>query len=141
MRRRSASPDAETMSQLPPPPLAIRLTISSDEPAGCWLTLQPVAAVNGSTHDLSAYPSHRTRFSWPSPAPIVVCGAVFAVGGCSAVEPLGVLDEPQAVSVSTAAAAKHPHLAHLPGPPSVKPIFSTSPSPRERTCGPRSRRA
>ena len=45
---------ADTMSHWPPPPSFIRLTISSDEPAGFWLTLQPVAAVNGSTHDLSA---------------------------------------------------------------------------------------
>src|SRR6202171_704787 len=121
MRRRSASPEAETMSQLPPPPSFMRLTISSDEPAGCWLTLQPVAAVNGSTHDLSAYPSHRTRFSWPSPAPIVVCGAVFAVCGCSAVEPLWGVDEPQAVSVRPTAAAKHPHLAQRSGRRSVHP--------------------
>ena len=41
------------MSHCPPPPFFIRLTISSDDPA-YWLTLQPVAWVNGSTHDLSA---------------------------------------------------------------------------------------
>src|ERR1700682_3165100 len=124
MRRRSASPEAETMSQLPPPPSFMRLTISSDEPAGCWLTLQPVAAVNGSTHDLSAYPSHRTRFSWPSPAPIVVCGAVFAVGGCCSVDPLGAGLDPHAVAASAATAAKLPSRIQ---PACLTPIFLTSP--------------
>src|ERR1700675_428063 len=124
MRRRSASPDAETMSQLPPPPSFMRLTISSDEPAGCWLTLQPVAAVNGSTHDLSAYPSHRTRFSWPSPAPIEVGGAIFAVGGTCSVGPLGEGLEPHAVAASTAVAAIHPSRIQ---PACLKPIFTTSP--------------
>src|SRR5258708_40166721 len=124
MRRRSASPEADTMSQLPPPPSFMRLTISSDEPAGCWLTLQPVAAVNGSTHDLSASPSHRTRFNAPSPAPIEVGGLMFAVGGTCSVGPPGVLLEPQAVAAITAAAAMHPSRIQ---PACLKPIFSTSP--------------
>src|ERR1700674_4166602 len=123
MRRRSASPEAETMSQLPPPPSFMRLTISSDEPAGCWLTLQPVAAVNGSTHDLSAYPSHRTRFSWPSPVPIEVCGATFAVGGTCSVGPLGAGLDPHAVAVSTAAAAEHPSRIQ---PACLTPMFYLS---------------
>src|ERR1700674_4422998 len=123
MRRRSASPDAETMSQLPPPPSFIRLTISSEEPAGCWVTLQPVAAVNGSTHDLSAYPSQRTRFSAPSPAPIEVCGFVFAVGGCCSVEPGVVVLDPHAVAASTTAAAEHPSRIQPAGPRSPELIF------------------
>ena len=41
------------MSYCPPPPLAIRLTISSDEPAYLALTLQPVCAVKGAVHDES----------------------------------------------------------------------------------------
>src|ERR1700686_3836879 len=124
MRRRSASPDAETMSQLPPPPSFIRLPISSDEPAGCWLTLQPVAVVNGSTHDLSAYPSHRTRFSWPSPAPIEAGGAIFAVGGTCSGGPLGEGLDPHAVALITAAAAIHPSRIQ---PACLTPIFTTSP--------------
>src|SRR5260370_41535980 len=83
----------------------MRLALSADEPEGFWVTLHPVAAVNGSTQDLSAYPSHSTRLSWPSPGPTVVCGLMFAVGGGASVEPpvLGV--EPQAVAPMTSAAA------------------------------------
>src|SRR6266853_7010245 len=95
------------MSHWPAPPSFISVTISSDEPAGFWLTLQPVAAVNGSTHDLSAYPSHRTRFSWPSPGPMAVGGFMFAIGGCARVEPDGVVVPPHAVTATTAAAARH----------------------------------
>src|ERR1700681_3931508 len=136
MRRRSASPEAETMSQLPPPPSFMRLTISSEEPAGCWLTLQPVAAVNGSTHDLSAYPSHRTRFSWPSRAPIEVGGAIFAVGGTCSVGPLGAALDPHAVAASAAAAAQLPSRIQ---PAWLTPIFLTSPYFRVRTSDRRSR--
>ena len=50
MSRRSASPDADTMSYWPPPPLAIRDTISLEEPAYLALTWQPVACSNGFTH-------------------------------------------------------------------------------------------
>src|SRR5512135_3594766 len=95
------------MSHCPPPPSFIRLTISSDEPAGCRLSLQPVAAVNGSAHDLSAYPSHRTRFSWPSPGPTDVGGFMPAVGGCARVVTVGVLLEPHAVMATTTAALRH----------------------------------
>ena len=54
MSLRSASPEADTMSHCPPPPSFIRLTISSDEPAGCWLTLHLVAASNGLTQSVAA---------------------------------------------------------------------------------------
>src|SRR5438094_9763311 len=96
------------MSHWPPPPSFIRLTISSDDPAGCRLSLQPVAAVNGSAQDLSAYPSHRTRLSWPSPGPIVVWGFMVAVGGCSCVLPVGVPDDPHAVRIIAPTAASAP---------------------------------
>src|SRR5438105_604351 len=109
MRRRSASPDADTMSHWPPPPSFIRLTISSEDPAGCRLSLQPVVAVNGSAQDLSAYPSHKTRLSWPSPAPIDARGFIAAVGGCCCVLPEGVPDDPQAVRTTAATAANAPN--------------------------------
>src|SRR6266446_6972876 len=108
MRRRSASPDAETMSHWPTPPSFIRLTISSDDPAGCRLSLQPVATVNGSAQDLSAYPSHRTRLSWPSPGPIEARGFKVAVGGCACVLPGGVPDDPHAVRTTAPTAASAP---------------------------------
>src|ERR1700736_3358932 len=126
MRRRSASPDADTMSHWPAPPSFIRLTISSDEPAGFWLTLHPVAAVKGSTQDLSAYPSHSTRLSWPSPGPIDACGAIDAVGGCFAVEPPVDVVEPQAVTVIKAAVANVPSRTHMAGS-SVDLILASSP--------------
>src|SRR2546423_9057148 len=105
MRRRSASPDADTMSHWPPPPFAIRLTISSEDPAGWRLSLQPVAAVNGSAHDLSAYPSHKTRLSWPSPAPIDARGFMVAVGGCCRVLPGGGPGDPHTVRTTAADSA------------------------------------
>src|SRR2546423_14718478 len=105
MRRRSASPDADTMSHWPPPPFAIRLTISSEDPAGWRLSLQPVAAVNGSAHDLSAYPSHKTRLSWPSPAPIDARGFMVAVGGWCFVLAQGGPDDPPSGRTTTATAA------------------------------------
>src|SRR5690348_2566834 len=105
MRRRSASPEAETMSHWPPPPPFIRLTISSEEPAGCRLSLHPVALWKGSAQDLSAYPSHSTRLSAPSVWPTEACGLIVAVGGCARFEPLGVLLLPQA-PVATATTAR-----------------------------------
>src|ERR1700759_3696111 len=80
MRRRSASPDADTMSYWPPPPLAMSETISLDVPANFALTLQPVWVSNGFTHDGSVYPSQAMRLSDPSPFPMLVCGAWSAVG-------------------------------------------------------------
>src|SRR5947208_13589995 len=112
------------MSHWPPPPSFIRLTISSDDPAGCRLSLQPVAAVNGSAHDLSAYPSHRTRLSWPSPAPMEVWGFMFAVGGGDDVLPVGVPVEPHAVRTTAAAAANAPNFIALPLPPVVRERMS-----------------
>ena len=41
------------MSHWPPPPFAMRVTISSDEPPNLAFTLQPVLAVNGSTQESS----------------------------------------------------------------------------------------
>ena len=50
MRRRSASPDADTRSYWWPPPLAISETISLEDPAYFTFTWQPVAVWNGLTH-------------------------------------------------------------------------------------------
>jgi hypothetical protein len=49
IRRRLASPDADTASYWP---VRISVTISSDEPPNFDLTLQPVAFWNGFTHCL-----------------------------------------------------------------------------------------
>src|SRR6266511_2666290 len=70
--RRSASPEADTRSYWPPPPLRMSATISSDEPAYLALTLQPVCCSNGLVQSGCAYPSHATRLSWPSPGPMLV---------------------------------------------------------------------
>src|SRR5260370_8059818 len=104
----------------------MRLALSADEPEGFWVTLHPVAAVNGSTQDLSAYPSHSTRLSWPSPGPTVVCGLMFAVGGGASVEPpvLGV--EPQAVAPLPRAPA---HTQPSPDPPPAPPLHPPFPPP------------
>src|SRR3954468_7093816 len=69
IRRRLASPDAETASYWP---VRISVTISSDEPPYFALTLQPVAFVNGFTHRCFLLPSHAIRFSWPSVLPTFV---------------------------------------------------------------------
>src|SRR6267142_1045532 len=61
--------------------------------------------------------------------------ASFAVGGCAWVEPVGVALDPHAVTVSSAAAAKHPSRTKPARPPSPELIFLTSPYCRERTCG------
>src|SRR6266508_3083161 len=45
--RRSASPEADTRSYWPPPPLRMSATISSAEPAYLAVTLQPVCCTNG----------------------------------------------------------------------------------------------
>src|SRR5581483_7767964 len=117
MRRRSASPDAETMSHCPPPPFAIRLTISSDDCASCTLSLQPVCcsndAVDGCVHVLSTYPGQSIRFSAPSPVPIESSGFMSAVGGFCSVGLLVVL-EPQAVTAITTAAAQAASRGSLP---------------------------
>src|SRR3954451_963766 len=67
MRRRLASPEGVTRSYCPPPPERNLVNISSEVPAGTAFTLQPVCFVNVFANDLSAYPSHTTRLSWPSP--------------------------------------------------------------------------
>src|ERR1035437_1789462 len=115
MRLRAASPLAETMSHLPPPPLAMRVTMSFEEPGYIALTLHPVVAVNGFTHDVSAYPSHAIRLSWPSPAPIVVCGFMLAVGGGAADEP-PLLPVTHAVSAMTTADAAVASRNQMPDP-------------------------
>src|SRR5947209_13998429 len=88
MRRRSASPDAETRSYWPPPPLAISDTISLEDPAYFALTWQPVAASNGLTHCGWAYPSHAIRLSFPSVLPTEVGTGALASGAFSPEVPL-----------------------------------------------------
>src|SRR5215468_1767199 len=114
MSRRSASPDAETTSYWPPPPLAISDTISLDVPAYLALTWHPVACSNGFTHCGWAYPSQAMTLSWPSPLPTEVGTGVFACGAESPLVPpppplLAVLppppDEPQAATSTAAEAA------------------------------------
>src|SRR3954467_11389607 len=68
--RSVASPEAETMSYWLPPPWRISVTISSEEPAYLAFTLQPVPWGNGFTQSGRVRPSHATRLSCPSPAPI-----------------------------------------------------------------------
>src|SRR6266496_104765 len=101
MSRRSASPEAETRSYCPPPPLAIKVTISSLDPAYLALTWQPVCCSNGFTQAGWAYPSHAMRLSCPSVFPVEPAGFIPAVGGCPA-PPLddeaGVLEPPQPAS-------------------------------------------
>src|SRR5262249_12670394 len=98
-----------------PPPSFMRLTISSDDPAGWRLSLHPVCCVNGSAHDLSAYPSHNTRFSCPSPAPILSSGFMPAVGGWAILLPVLLDVDPHAVSASATTAAMAPNfIAFLP---------------------------
>src|SRR3984893_1171473 len=74
-----ASPLAETPSHWVPPPWRISVTISSEVLAKLTLILQPVWVTNGVTQStlgsvlpLSTYPVHATRFSAPSPAPMLV---------------------------------------------------------------------
>src|SRR3954454_15170951 len=72
MRRRLASPEAETMSYCEPPPWRMSVTISSEEPAYLACTWQPVCFWKGLTHCGCVDPSHATRLSRPSPGPIFV---------------------------------------------------------------------
>src|SRR5256886_8274360 len=75
IRRRLASPDAETRSHCPPPPpppVRISETIWFDEPASLRWILQPVCFSNGLRQPGSAYPGHSIRLSAPSPLPIEV---------------------------------------------------------------------
>src|SRR6185312_10395027 len=81
MRRRSASPEAETMSYCPPPPPAMSETISLEDPAYLELTWQPVCFSNGCTQSGCVYPSQAMRFSWPSVFPIEVGTAASCIGG------------------------------------------------------------
>src|SRR5438093_13098610 len=69
IRRRLASPEAETASYCP---VRMSVTISSEEPPYLARTLQPVALVNGFTHWGWVYPSHAIRLRAPSPFPILV---------------------------------------------------------------------
>src|ERR1700757_3555192 len=87
MRRRSASPDADTMSYCPPPPFAISDTISLDVPANLAFTWHPVCCSKGFTHAGSVYPSQAMRLSLPSPFPMLVSGARSAVGTLSPAVP------------------------------------------------------
>src|SRR5476651_244359 len=88
MSRRSASPEAETRSYWPPPPLFISETISLDVPAYFALTWQPVCASNSFTHSGCVYPSHAMMFSLPSPFPMTVNVAMLRVGGWGPDTPL-----------------------------------------------------
>src|SRR6476659_9274073 len=75
MRRRLASPEAETRSYWPPPPPPppwITLNISLDEPASFRLILQPVCCSNFFAKLGSVYAPHSTTLSAPSPAPTFV---------------------------------------------------------------------
>src|SRR3954470_7534013 len=88
MRRRVASPDADTPSYCPP---FMSVTISSEEPATLLLTLQPVAFVNGVTQSGSpdllppmAWPAQRTRSPSPSPAPTDFWTGTEGGAGCPA---------------------------------------------------------
>src|SRR5207247_8674803 len=89
------------MSYWPPPPFAISVTISSDEPAYLALTWHPVCCWNGCTQSFSAYPSQAIRFNCPSPAPIDVGGFMPAVGGCAAAGPGLEVVPPQAAKSIT----------------------------------------
>src|SRR6266487_7166525 len=106
MSRRSASPEAETRSYWPPPPLRMSATISSEEPAYLAFTLQPVCCSNGLAQSGWAYPSHATRLSWPSPGPMLVgrLGLVAAPGLLLEEPP----PQPLATSASTVPSATSP---------------------------------
>src|SRR3954467_15386500 len=73
IRRRLASPEAETASYWP---VRIRVTISSEELPYFECTLHPVAFVNGAAHCLYVYPSHAIRLTEPSffPAFVIIVG-------------------------------------------------------------------
>src|SRR5438477_3920381 len=75
MRRRLASPDAETRSYCPPPPpppVRISATMSFDVPASLRWILQPVSWTNLLAKLGSEYAGHSMRLSDPSPLPIFV---------------------------------------------------------------------
>src|SRR5436309_7723966 len=78
IRRRLASPEAETRSYWLSPPWRISVTISFEEPAYLAFTLQPVCCSNGLTHCGWVYPSQAITFSTPSPLPTWVI--IFVVG-------------------------------------------------------------
>src|SRR6266567_1550261 len=103
---RSTSPEAETRSYWPPPPLRMSATISSEEPAYLAFTLQPVCCSNGLAQSGWAYPSHATRLSWPSPGPMLVgrLGLVAAPGLLLEEPP----PQPLATSASTVPSASSP---------------------------------
>src|SRR5438132_996187 len=141
------------MSYCPPPPFAISVTISSDEPAYLALTWQFVCCWKGCTQSFSVYPSQAIRFNCPSPAPIDVGGFMFAVGGCDcAGPPLEVDVPPHAAnrrtsdSPSTAPRASRSLLKRSPmsfPPPSCVPTVPIVPlvASRCRRPGPAARRA
>src|SRR5574340_163377 len=94
MRRRLASPEAETRSYWPPPPPPppwMRLNISFDEPASLRLMMQCVCCSNFLAKLGSAYAGHSTTLSAPSPLPIFVGRAY----------PPDVFDTPPAGTAST----------------------------------------
>src|SRR5918911_5091070 len=75
MRRRLASPEADTRSYWPPPPpppVCMSATISFDEPASLRWILQPVVFSKRFAKLGSEYAGHSIRFSRPSPLPIFV---------------------------------------------------------------------
>src|SRR5712692_9969976 len=65
------SPEAETRSYAPPPPLFIKAIIWVDEPTSRRLILQPVSRSNPLAKLLSEYAGHSSRSSAPSPLPAV----------------------------------------------------------------------
>src|SRR2546423_8924769 len=75
IRRRLASPEAETRSYWPPPPpppVRMSVTISFELPASLRWILQPVCRSNGFANDGSVYAGHSITLSAPSPLPIEV---------------------------------------------------------------------
>src|SRR5436305_15289091 len=67
IRRRLASPEAETASYCP---VRINVTILSEDPPYLARTLQPLALVKGFTHCGWVYASHAIRLTAPSPFPL-----------------------------------------------------------------------
>src|SRR5205085_8458208 len=81
IRRRLASPEAETRSYWPPPPpppVCMSATISLDEPASLRWILQPDCCSNFFAKLGSEYAGHSIRFSRPSPLPIFVWSPLVA---------------------------------------------------------------
>src|SRR5438045_816768 len=75
IRRRLASPEADTRSYCPPPPpppVRMRATMSFEVPASLRWILQPVCRTNLFAKLESEYAGHSIKLSEPSPLPIFV---------------------------------------------------------------------